>query len=114
MKRVATLLIAQACCAHAWASRYSDALPDDSEEFVGRFSDAAQLAVVVFLGLTAFVFFTWDEKRTWLRWGSRACLALAVMLLFTKPALLAVFVFGPIALFFLWPMVTWVRKKIQG
>lgn len=114
MKRIAALLYTLVCSAHAWASsRYSDAMGDDGEEHVERFSDGAQLAIYVFIGLAAFVFFTWDEKRAWLRWGSRACFGLALVLLITKPSLLVVFVFGPVALFFAWPVVSWISSKTR-
>lgn len=99
--------------AQALASRYSDAMGDDGEEHVERFSDATQLALYVFIGLAAFVFFTWDEKRAWLRWGSRVCFGLALVLLVTKPDLLAVFVFGPIAAFFAWPLINWIAGKAK-
>lgn len=113
MKRMAILIFTMAWSVRAFASRYSDAMGDDGEEHVERFSDGAQLAIYVLIGLAAFVFFTWDEKRAWLRWGSRACLALALVFLVTKPELLTLFIFGPIAAFFAWPLISWLvsRKK---
>lgn len=113
MHKITSLLLAVLWAPLALASRYSDAMGDDGEEYVERFSDGAQLAIYVFIGLAAFVFFTWDEKRAWLRWGSRACFGLALVLLITKPALLAVFVFGPVALFFAWPLISWIAGRVK-
>lgn len=112
MKKAVSSLLLGLYAAQAWASsRYSDAMGDDGEEHVERFSDGAQLAIYVFIGLAAFVFFTWDEKRAWLRWGSRAFMALALVFAFTKPALLAVFIWGPIVAFFVWPALHWLAQR---
>ena len=114
MQKVIALLLVTMWSAQAFASRYSDAMGvDGDDEYAGDFSDAAQVAIYVFIGLAAFVFFTWDEKRAWLRWGSRACFGLALVFLVTKPDLLTIFVFGPIAAFFAWPLISWIVEKVK-
>lgn len=113
MRAISALIVAVMWHVHALAARYSDAIEGNSEEFIARFSDEATLALCVFVGLAAFVLFTWDDKRVLLRWGSRTCMALALAFLVTEPALLAIFIFGPFALFFLWPVINWIAGKVK-
>jgi len=113
MQKIITLLLAIMWSVQAFAYRYSDAMGDDGADYAVGSSDGSQLAIYVFIGLAAFVFFTWDEKRAWLRWGSRACMALALVFMVTKPVLLTIFVFGPIAAFFAWPVISWIVEKLK-